>query len=1285
MADYYVSGVLFFNTFALDMMIGGRAIKAAFVVFIWCHCCFLERSSASEQCDSPQNPALHPGVLIKDRGGLNTLIKDAKSTREGIIPNDLPYDVISEEFSNVYGGSDLNRGHLINEWLDYAQNGLYLSGFIVFMAILLPGVMLALWMFWECCYEEDEEEDEDNRNLNSYCQTVAWGLGASLLLTLIALLIFVVVLLTGNAWVSGGVSDSAHAVRGIMPELAHLRDSTLSQVNRTVLSEYDSLTSQTLRDHLSPLPSAIASQIMAEYRDPASILDRNISALLLSRSESLGQARHLLADQQRLEASVQDLSPLQLSLQDIQRVCVHVASLNASEVTEGVRDECERLVDGGDSYVPTVVVDVASLGGRSPPGDQLMGELWLARIVAALEEDVEFLLPSSALESFITEVEGNLSYHVNETSRMFLRSTRETLERFAGSVTQDYSGPALSFGLNQSQERLEEYLGPRHLQNWEAFRSACTLTFFLLILLMSLCLLVAMVRGLLNILAIYRYGEDVTYVEGAHQAGTMIKKLAFMFTGVCITSAVFFGFFLCVNGVVGRACTPHNNFTAIMRWVVDNPATWLGEYPLGRALLGNSSYPLTVESFLDGCRLNRSLYNVMMLEQRYDLEESVRVDASEADDYVEDMNSLALLLGELTLLEPTTAEQLLLLDRTAHYPVEWDSYTNLTAASLFQPSFIGLHPLLNTIAAMRAAVAENPDMEVYQNLSIPLREVEGGLQEFIAQLQSLLPAIRSNASALESNLALSGWTAAHLVTMATDLASSVDISVSSISNSELTSAAVTVNSRLENYQIVTRQTLKCQTGFCHSLSTTYDSFSSAFCGGIVPGMDAYWVSLVIVMVISLLVITLALCLSSRLIDWQLEKSAQQKFRVVDAVIQQVEAGFWLLLSVGINLWLVVAVSQDGYFHTEFCEGKAGCCASCVWGFGILFLLLAVGVGGASRVYQCIIIYRIKKCDVREVRRRKVRRYWIDRKKAVEFYGQLLQLFVQDVPFLILAGTYANGSGVLTVPIFFSLVVSLVGMVAYVYYLVVERHNIQIYLSWLRAEVRLKKGTSPSSSQGGRPGPQTAPHAHYPGGRSHGSSESEQSEDDSQGTCQDDTGFVYLPSGRNRLAPGQRLSDIAEGSEEQAEGSLDHARPPHLGEPLPQDDTNTETDLSQAQQMSMVMLDRAVDSENEDLMRRRAERELLNRGGVEVAEPYYHRHGDCETSTSDSYFGGSQGSITGSDLPGYFSSLQPPDEHYESSDYREDCDAESDYSQHRYKHTHMLRRLGSLAGEMSVEV
>ena len=33
----------------------------------------------------------------------------------------------------------------------------------MFISIILPVVMLALWIFWEYCYEEDEEEDEDNR------------------------------------------------------------------------------------------------------------------------------------------------------------------------------------------------------------------------------------------------------------------------------------------------------------------------------------------------------------------------------------------------------------------------------------------------------------------------------------------------------------------------------------------------------------------------------------------------------------------------------------------------------------------------------------------------------------------------------------------------------------------------------------------------------------------------------------------------------------------------------------------------------------------------------------------------------------------------------------------------------------------------------------------------------------------------------------------------------------------------------------------------------------------
>ena len=37
-------------------------------------------------------------------------------------------------------------------------------GFVVFVGLVLPGSMVAMWMFWECCYEVDEEDEEDSRS-----------------------------------------------------------------------------------------------------------------------------------------------------------------------------------------------------------------------------------------------------------------------------------------------------------------------------------------------------------------------------------------------------------------------------------------------------------------------------------------------------------------------------------------------------------------------------------------------------------------------------------------------------------------------------------------------------------------------------------------------------------------------------------------------------------------------------------------------------------------------------------------------------------------------------------------------------------------------------------------------------------------------------------------------------------------------------------------------------------------------------------------------------------------
>lgn len=183
---------------------------------------------------------------------------------------------------------------------------------------------------------------------------------------------------------------------------------------------------------------------------------------------------------------------------------------------------------------------------------------------------------------------------------------------------------------------------------------------------------------------------------------------------------------------------------------------------------------------------------------------------------------------------------------------------------------------------------------------------------------------------------------------------------SSLLNPTVTSAAVQVNSGLVNYTGSARHTLRCEIGSCASLPMKYDQFSSAVCGDVVPGMDIYWTSLILILVLSLLIVLLSLLLASRFIDLDEKANRSAKFHLTSVIIRQLRATFWLILSISINLWLVIHISRDDHFHSNYCrDTPSSCCASCVWGFGILFLLLAIAVGGVSRVYQGIVVYRIK--------------------------------------------------------------------------------------------------------------------------------------------------------------------------------------------------------------------------------------------------------------------------------------------------------------------------------------
>lgn len=94
-------------------------------------------------------------------------------------------------------------------------------------------------------------------------------------------------------------------------------------------------------------------------------------------------------------------------------------------------------------------------------------------------------------------------------------------------------------------------------------------------------------------------------------------------------SAVFFGVFLCVVGVVDQGCGRHGNFSSIIQHVIDNNQTWRESYPLGSAIFENGSYPLTVGSVMDGCRRNQSLFTVLQLQHRYNIDDIINIPESE--------------------------------------------------------------------------------------------------------------------------------------------------------------------------------------------------------------------------------------------------------------------------------------------------------------------------------------------------------------------------------------------------------------------------------------------------------------------------------------------------------------------------------------------------------------------------------------------------------------------------------------------------------------------------------
>jgi hypothetical protein len=138
-----------------------------------------------------------------------------------VVGGNLPYEFISTRAREAYDGSrPLTPSVFVAEWTRHTQNALFVGGFVLFVGVLFPAAAMALWTFWECCYEDDEEEEQENRNLTLQSQVVVWSLAGALIVALVVLLVMVGILLGANSWITRGVTQGGAIVERTIPQVS---------------------------------------------------------------------------------------------------------------------------------------------------------------------------------------------------------------------------------------------------------------------------------------------------------------------------------------------------------------------------------------------------------------------------------------------------------------------------------------------------------------------------------------------------------------------------------------------------------------------------------------------------------------------------------------------------------------------------------------------------------------------------------------------------------------------------------------------------------------------------------------------------------------------------------------------------------------------------------------------------------------------------------------------------------------------------------------------------------
>jgi hypothetical protein len=868
-----------------------------------------------------------------------------------------------------------------------------------------------------------DDEDNDSKYNSKFVLIVTFCVGCLIIIFLIILVMFVLILIVGAERINNSVTQSSTFINETLPLIGTLHDDTLNTINETLNINaihlnntiYDMYINHLAYDITTNLNSSFRNNITAILRDISSVTSQSQSALLLGSS--------LFEFETKLASAINSSSwnSLILNLNNLLQICGNVVGTNSS-----LEENCNDLIVNSSHYIPRV---------------EALDTLNITRLVHSLKcvvNDITSSMIEADIHNFydyLNDTAANITHMSLGLSHLYIAPLINHFRSISVHIEDRYDG--ITYGLPSSQQTIEQYLGYGYVSNWKEFQYFCTIAFSLALMVFVVGVVVALGRGFINLISMRMYGIDRSYVKGVHQSSLMLRNLTLWVFAIGGVSAFFFIFVLSIANLLGQTCGNHRNFTELMNEVIDNSTTWGNLYPLGLVYHRQPSYPLTISSVLSSCSHNATVIGALQLESVTQLDSISPANLSFIlEKFIDSMGKIPDSFPVYSILGSGLSSALY-----KYSNLEW---AHLPLPDLFPPSFFGLTSLNQLILDLNSSLMDIPE-NISTSFEQTLNEIDSTLPYVIDiahQYDTVRYDINTNSSSLHSILEAAANTIPTLLSDTNDYQRTLQSSIYFIIRHMALSNSANITQLMKTFISQSQHNLLCTTGLCYPLTQKFANFSVSTCDNLQAGLDMYWLSLSVIFLVSLSLWILMLILASLFFNKRHSQSYKGlHFSLTDQILSQFIGILWLTISLLCDGWLLIVIATDTTLD----------CPPCFWAPAALFLLLVAPLVTVLRLYQWIIIHRIR--VYRGVKVQQLHRYWLARQDAVTFYIHLSLFFILYIPFLGIAGGYSTTKGILNINSFFSLLLSLFGIIWFIYLLVDKRKHLIEYMNLLQQEIK----------------------------------------------------------------------------------------------------------------------------------------------------------------------------------------------------------------------------------------